>query len=109
MSDSGEKHEVTEDMNYRETVQSVRSFMGWNHIPVFEAHFSEPDKSNNVWKSKVSKRPVCVSVAMQPDNWLCQKLERLNTTVAEGYPSQAQDSGGSKKDQFIKMPKSQSR
>ena len=51
LSDTGEKQEVTEDMNYRETVRSVRSFMGWNHIPVFEADFSEPDKSNNPWKA----------------------------------------------------------
>ena len=46
---------------------------------------------------------------MPPDDWLCQKLERLNTTVAEGYPSRSQNSGDLKKDQFIKMPKSQSR
>ena len=45
---------------------------------------------------------------MPPDDWLCQKLEKLNTTVAEGYPSRAQDSAGLKKDQFIKIPKSQS-
>ena len=109
LSDTGEKQEVTEDMNYRETVQSVRSFMGWNHIPVFEADFSEPDKSNNPWKGKVPRRPARVSVAMPPDDWLCQKLERLNTTVAEGYPSRSQDSSGLKKDQFIKMPKSQAR
>ena len=96
-------------MNYHETVRSVRSFMGWNHIPVFEADFSEPDKSNNPWKGKVPRRPARVSVAMPPDDWLCQKLERLNTTVAEGYPSRSQDSSGLKKDQFIKMPKSQAR
>ena len=104
ISDTGEKLEVTKDMNYRETVRSVRSFMGWNHILVFEADFGEPDKSNNPWKGKV---PARVFVAMPPDDWLCQKLERLNTTVAEGYPSRSQDSGGLKKDQFIKMPKSQ--
>ena len=109
LSDTGEKQEVTEDMNYRETVRSVRSFMGWTHIPVFEADFSEPDKSNNPWKGKVPRRPARVSVAMPPDDWLCQKLERLNTTVAEGYPSRSQDSSGLKKDQFIKMPKSQAR
>ena len=83
--------------------------MGWNHIPVFEADFSEPDKSNNPWKGKAPRRPARVSVAMPPDDWLCQKLERLNTTVAEGYPSRSQDSSGLKKDQFIKMPKSQAR
>ena len=46
---------------------------------------------------------------MPPDDWLCQKLEKLNTVVAEGYPSRAQDSTGLKKDQFVKVPKPQSR
>ena len=81
--------------------------MGWNHIPFFEADFGEPDKSNNPWKGKVPKRPAHVSVAMPLDDWLCQKLERLNTTVAEGYPSRSRDSGRLKKDQYIKMPKTQ--
>ena len=44
---------------------------------------------------------------MPPDDWLCQKLERLNLTVAEGYPSRSQDSAGLRRDQFIKVPKSQ--
>ena len=34
--------------------------------------------------------------------------ERLNTTIAEGYPSRAQDSVSLKKDQFVKMLKTQS-
>ena len=75
--------------------------MGWNHIPVYESDLSEPDKSNNPWKERIS-------VAMPPDDWLCQKLEKLNTTITEGYPSRAQDSAGLKLDQFIKIPKSQS-
>ena len=109
MSDSCGKQEVTEDMNYRETVLLVRSFMGWNYIPVFEGDFIEPDKSNNPRKGKVPKCPARVSVAMPLDDGLCQNLEWLNTTVAEGYPSRSQDSGGLKKNQSIKMPKSQSR
>ena len=36
LPDYFEKHEVTEDINYRETVQSLRSFMGCNHIPVLK-------------------------------------------------------------------------
>ena len=63
----------------------------------------------NPWTGKHPKRPTRISVAMPPDNWLCQKLERLNLTVAEGYSSRAQDSAGLKKDQFIKVLKSQSR
>ena len=96
-------------MTYRETVRSVRSFMGWHHIPTFESDFSEPDKSNNPWKSKQPRKPTRISVAMPPDDWLCQKLEHLSLTVTEGYPSRAQDSAGLKRDQFIKVPKSQSR
>ena len=103
-----EKQEITEELNYRETVRSVCSFMGWDHIPTFESDLSEPDKSNNPWKGKNPKRPSRISVAMPPDDWLCQKLDRLNCTVAEGYP-RSQDSSCLKKDQFVKMPKSQSR
>ena len=108
-SDTLERPDQTEEMNYRETVRSVRSFMGWTHIPDFESDLNEPDKSNNPWKGKNPKRPARISVEMPPDDWLCQKLERLNTVVAEGYPSRAQDSAGLKKDQFVKIPKSQAR
>ena len=108
LSDTTDKTEQTEDMNYRKTIRSVRSFMGWHHIPTFESDFTELNKSNNLLKGKIPKKPTRISVAMPPDNWFCQKLERLNLTVAEGYPSRAQDSAGSKKDQFIKVPKSQS-
>ena len=40
-SDILDRPEQTEDMNYRETVRSIRSFMGWNHIPTFESDLSE--------------------------------------------------------------------
>ena len=108
-SDMIDKQDNTEDMTYRATVRSVRSFMGWNHIPVYESDLSEPDKSKNPWKGNNQKKPTRLSVAMPPDNWLCQKLEKLNTTVTEGYPSRTQDSAGLKRDQFIKIPKSHSR
>ena len=108
-SDTVERSDQTEEMNYRETVRSIRSFMGWTHIPDFESDLNEPDKSNNPWKGKNPKRPARISVDMPPDDWLCQKLERLNTVVAKGYPSRAQDSAGLKRDQFLKVPKSQAR
>ena len=108
-SDGLEKQEQTEDLTFRETVRSIRSFMGWDYIPVFESDLAEPDKTNNPWRGKHPRKPARISVAMPPDDWLCQKLEKLNTTIAEGYPSRAQDSAGLKKDQFVKIPKSQSR
>ena len=57
-------------MNYRETVRSIRSFMGWNRIPTFESNRSEPDKCNNPWKGKTPKCPARISVTMPPDDWL---------------------------------------
>ena len=83
--------------------------MGWHHIPTFETDYTEPDKSNNPWMGKNPNKPTRISVAMPPDDWLCQKLERLNLTVAEGYPSRSQDSAGLKRDQFVKVPKTQSK
>ena len=109
LSDSTEVPEQTEEMSYRETVQSVRAYMGWHHIPTFETTYSEPDKSNNPWKGKNPRKPTRVSVAMPPDDWLCQKLQKPNLMAVEGYPSRLQDSAGLKRDQFIKVPKSQSK
>ena len=63
--------------------------MDWNHIPNYESDLLELDKSDDPWKGKNPKRPTSIFVAMPRDDWLCQKLERLNTTVAEGYPSRA--------------------
>ena len=97
-SDVIDRQDQTEDMTYRETVRPVRSFM--NHIRVYESDLSEPDKSNNPWKGKNPKKPARISVAIPPDDWPCQKLEKLNTTMAEGYPSRAQDSACLKKDHF---------
>ena len=56
-SDVADPPEQTEDMSCRETVRSVRAFMGWHHIPAFETDFSEPDKSNNPWKGRTQENP----------------------------------------------------
>ena len=77
LSDLNDNPEQTEDMSYRETVRSVRSLMGWHHIPTFETDYTEPDKSNNPLKGKNPNKPTRISVAMPPDDWLCQKLERF--------------------------------
>ena len=47
-----------------------------------------------------------VSVKLPVDEWLCRKLERLNVTVAEGYPSRNSETGGLLRDQFVKTPRS---
>ena len=40
------------------------------------------------------------------DEWLCRKFERLNVTVAKGYPSRNSETGGLLWDQFVKTPRS---
>ena len=59
--DSGEEGklsdtEVTErneEMNHRETVRSVRAFLGWTHILDFEPAVGDTDnRSDNPWKGK---------------------------------------------------------
>ena len=97
-------------MNYRETVRSVRSFLGWSHIPDFEAAVGDTDnRSDNPWKGKHPRRTGKVSVELPADDWLCYKMEKLNTRAAEGYPSRAQEAAGLKQDQFIRTPKSQAK
>ena len=99
-SDVIDRQDHTEDMTYRETVRSVHSFMAWNHIPVYECDLSEPDKSNHLWKGKNPKKPARISVAMSPNDWLCQKLERLKHHGGRGVSFQGTGFCGSKKRPF---------
>ena len=97
-------------MNYRETVQAVRAFLGWTFIPDFEPAGGDTDnKSDNPWKGKHPRRTRKVSIELPTDNWLCYKMEMLNTRPAEGYPSRSQEAAGLKIHQFIRTPKSQSK
>ena len=54
--------------------------------------------------SRVKTTPV--SVKLPVDEWLCRKLEKLNATVAERYPSRNSENSGLLLDQFVKMPRS---
>ena len=47
-----------------------------------------------------------MSVRLTVDEWLCRKFERLNVTVAEGYPARNSETGGLLRDQFVKTPRS---
>ena len=43
--------EQNEEMSYRETIRSVRAFLGWSHIPDFELSASDGDRSDNPWNT----------------------------------------------------------
>ena len=101
--------EQNEEMIYKETVRSVRALLGWSHIPDIEFSASDGDRSDNPWKGRHPRKTGKISVELPADDWLCHKMERLNTTVAEGYPSRSQESAGLKVDQFVRTPKSQAK
>ena len=77
--------DLSEDSNYRETIRGVRSFMGWHQIPDYDSTSSSLD--DNPFAGSRAKPTGKVSVKLPVDEWLCRKFERLNVTVAEGYPS----------------------
>ena len=95
-SEEGEisETEQNEEMNYREMVRAVRAFLGWSHIPDFEYSATDGDRSDNPWKGKHPRKMGKISVELPAEDWLCHKMEKLNTRVAEGYPSGSQESAG---------------
>ena len=96
--------DLSEDANYRETIRGVRSFMGWHQIPDYDSTSSSLD--DNPFAGSRAKPTGKVSVKLPVDEWLCRKFERLNVTVAEGYPSRNSETGGLLRDQFVKTPRS---
>ena len=84
--------DLSEDANYRETIRGVRSFMGWHHIPDYNNSAASMD--DNPFAGSRVKRTGKVSVRLLVDEWLCRKMEKLNLTVAEGYPSSNSENSG---------------
>ena len=96
--------DLSEEANYRETIRGVRSFMGWHQIPAFDSASSSLD--DNPFAGSRVKPTGKVSVKLPVDEWLCQKFEKLNLTVVEGYASRNSETGGLLRDQFVKPPRS---
>ena len=95
--------DLSEDANYRETLRGVRSFMGWHQIPDYDTSAASMD--DNPFAGSRVKTTGKVSVKLPVDEWLCKKLEKLNVTIAEGYPSRNTETSGLLRDQFVKTPR----
>ena len=76
--------------------------MGWHQMPKFNSSASFHD--HNSFASPKSQTTGRISVKLPPDDWLCQKLEKLNLTLTECYPSPSIDANRLCKDQFVKVP-----
>ena len=96
---------LSEEQNHRQAMSGVRSFMGWTHIPeVDSALSSSEDNTFAVPKQQPAGK---TSVTLPTDDWLCRKMDRLNLTLVQGYPSRNSEAGGLQRDQFVKHGKSQ--
>ena len=95
LPDTATDQDLSEDANYRETIRGVRSFMNWHHIPDYGNSAASMDDMDGK-----------VLVKLPVDEWLCKKLEKLNVTIAEGYPSRNSETSGLLRDQFVKTPRS---
>ena len=79
----------------------------WSHIPDIDSATNTSEDNPFAWpKTPV---PGKVSVQMLTKDWLCMKLEKLNTTLVKGYPSRGSEAGGLAKDVFLRPAKSQSK
>ena len=64
-------HPVSEEQNYRDTMQGIRSYMGWSHIP--EVDNTAATSDDNPFAGPKTVTPGKVSVRMPTEEWLCKK------------------------------------
>ena len=98
---------VSEEQNYRDTVQGICSFMGWSYLPDIDSTANTSE--DNPFAGPKTVAPGKVSVKMPTEEWLCRKLGKLNLTLVEGYPSRGSRADGLAKDVFLRPAKSQSK
>ena len=73
--------------------------MGRTHIPDIDSSAATSD--DNPFAGPKLQTPGKVLVQLPTDKWLCRKLNTLNLTLVEGYPSRSSEAGGLLKDQFV--------
>ena len=96
---------LSEEQNYRETMRGIRSYMGWSHLPDVDSALSNSE--DNPFTAPKQQPTGKISVNLPTDDWLCYKMDRLNLTLTQGYPSKSAETGGLLRDQFVKPAKSQ--
>ena len=98
---------VSEEQTYLETVRGIRSFMSWTRITEMDNSSSSAD--DNLFQAPKQQPLGQISVKLPTDEWLCRKMDKLNITLEEGYPSRALEASGLQKDQFVKVCRSQAK
>ena len=86
-TDTDQAH--SEEQSYRETVRGVTFFMGWTHIP--DVDNSSSSAVDNPFAAPKQQPLGKISVKLPTDEWLYRKMDKLNITLVEGYPSRASE------------------
>ena len=97
---SGDKNSLKKLVTERRS--EVRSFIGWHKIPEFSVSSSDDNPFTGSRVQPTGK----VSVKLHVDDWHCRKMEKLNLTITESYPSRNTETAGLLRDQFVKPPRS---
>ena len=98
---------LSEEQSYRETMRGIRSYMGWTHVPDIDTGAKTSD--DNPFAGPKLQTAGKVSVNLPTDEWLCNKLSKLNLTLVQGYPSCTTEAGTLQRDQFVRLAKSQNK
>ena len=95
---------LSEEQSYWETMRGIWSYMGWHHVLDLDSSAATAD--NNPFAGPKLQTPGKVSVNLPIDEWLCQKMSKLNFTLVQGYPTRTSEAGGLLRDQFVRPAKS---
>ena len=68
-------------------MRGIRSFMGWTHI--LDMDTTTGSSEDYPFAGPKLQTPGKISVQLPTDEWLCQKLSKLNLTLTDGYPSRS--------------------
>ena len=82
---------LSEEQSYRETMRGIRSYMEWTHIPDVDS--GTKMSVDNPFAGPKLQTPRKVSVTLSTDEWLCNKLNKLNLSLVQGYPSRKAEAG----------------
>ena len=71
-------------------------------MPEFES--SASTETDNLLVGLRSQSTSKISAKLPSDDWLSWKLEKLNLTLTECYPTHSTDTNGLSRDEFVKVP-----
>ena len=72
---------LSEEQTYRETVRWIQLYMGWLHIPNLDTRSSTAE--DNPFTGPKLQPASKVSVTTLSDEWLCNKLSKLNIMLVD--------------------------